>query len=302
MLSYINLGKENVRLGNQLFQYAFLRTQAERLGVKFYCPKWMGDEIFDLHDEEIRVTEDLFLKGRTEITNYYKEDIKDRFSQEPFVIKDNTDISGNFESEKCFDKNAVKNWYKFKEEKVAIVLEKYKDIDFDNTIAVHLRLGDKLNDKLISKLFYVPRIKYYKKALKLITEPSSSTGTTILVFSDDIELAKKYFNKLGKLDLIFIEGNKDWEDLYLMSKCHDTICAASTFSWWAGYLNKNPNKKVVFPNECLWRPKFYKHEKELIPDDWIKIPALYPIIDNYFFINYVIDPVNRLLKLFKIPR
>ena len=42
----------NGGLGNQLFQYSFLRTQAERLGVKFYCPNWIGDEIFDLNDKK----------------------------------------------------------------------------------------------------------------------------------------------------------------------------------------------------------------------------------------------------------
>ena len=54
MISFSNLGNHG-RLGNQLFQYAFLRTTAARLGTEFYCPQWDGDEIFDLHDREERV-------------------------------------------------------------------------------------------------------------------------------------------------------------------------------------------------------------------------------------------------------
>jgi len=302
MLSYINLGKEGTRMGNQLFQYAFLRTQAEKLGVKFYCPKWIGDEIFELGDQEVRIDDTYFAKVRKNIQNYYKEDVLNRFSQKPVAIKDNTDISGYFESEKCFDKGSVKKWYKFKDEKAFVVLEKYKNIDFDNAVAMHLRLGDKFQDIIIKKLFYVPRRKYYRKALELLVksfEVNNDNSKTILVFSDDIELAKKYFIKFKKsnLNLIFIEGNKDWEDLFLMSRCRDIICSASTFSWWAGYLNMNPNKTVIFPKECLWRPKFPKHEHDLIPDEWFKISALYPIIDNYFFIRLIIDNIKRLFGM-----
>ncbi len=54
MLSFSKLG-EHGRLGNQLFQYAFLRTQAERLGVPFYCPHWTGDDVFTLEDEPQRI-------------------------------------------------------------------------------------------------------------------------------------------------------------------------------------------------------------------------------------------------------
>ena len=38
------------RMGNQLFQYAFLRTLARRRGTQFFCPPWIGDEIFTLDD------------------------------------------------------------------------------------------------------------------------------------------------------------------------------------------------------------------------------------------------------------
>jgi hypothetical protein len=299
MLSYINLGKEGYRLGNQLFQYAFLRTEAEKLGVKFYCPRWIGDEIFDLNDQDIRINNLMDIdKG---IQYYYKEYESGDFSQNPIVIKDNTDISGHFESEKCFDKDSISKWYKFKESKIFNVLEKYKDIDFKNAIAVHLRLGDKLHGQLARTCFYVPRKMYYKKSLEILLKPKASLENvkdkTILIFSDEIELAKKYFNSHD--GLIFIEGNKDWEDLYLMSRCRDIICSASTFSWWVGYLNQNPSKKVIFPKERLWRPKFSEHEVDLIPDSWIKVRGLYPIIDNYFFVRFIIDPVRLILSLIR---
>ncbi len=53
MLSFSKLGNCG-RLGNQLFQYAFLRSSAHRLGTRFHCPTWDGDAIFDLGDAEER--------------------------------------------------------------------------------------------------------------------------------------------------------------------------------------------------------------------------------------------------------
>ena len=56
MISFCKLGNYG-RLGNQLFQYAFLRMTARRLGTQFFCPKWDGDDIFNLNDEGERASE-----------------------------------------------------------------------------------------------------------------------------------------------------------------------------------------------------------------------------------------------------
>ena len=65
----------------------------------------------------------------------------------------------------------------------------------------------------------------------------------------------------------FIEGNPYWIDFYLLSMCkHQIISPESAFSWWAAWLNENPDKKVIAPHIWASRP-----DAEIIPSNWTKI-------------------------------
>ena len=61
-----------------------------------------------------------------------------------------------------------------------------------------------------------------------------------------------------------------YEDLYLMSICKHQIIANSTFSWWAAWLNNYPLKRVIAP-EKWFAKKWFAHDLDLIPPDWIRI-------------------------------
>ena len=67
MISF-NLYNRNCRLGNNMFQYAFTRTQAELIGVQFFFPNWIGDDIFDFDDRTNTV-----MKPSSNIQYYYRE-------------------------------------------------------------------------------------------------------------------------------------------------------------------------------------------------------------------------------------
>jgi len=96
MLSFQKLGKMG-RLGNQLFQYAFLRTQSEELGVKFYCPHWIGDDIFELNDHHLKIRKPKVMK------HAFIESIGKNYDRKKLILPDNTEIEGNFESEDNFN-------------------------------------------------------------------------------------------------------------------------------------------------------------------------------------------------------
>ena len=70
--------------------------------------------------------------------------------------------------------------------------------------------------------------------------------------------------------MIFVEGNSDIEDLWLMSLCKKNIIVNSSFSWWGAYLNRFVGKEVVAPT--MWfGPSAGLNTSDIIPDDWHKL-------------------------------
>lgn len=93
----------------------------------------------------------------------------------------------------------------------------------------------------------------------------------IIVTSDDIKWCKEH---IQDENVYYSEGEDEYFDLYLASKCHHNILSNSTFSWWGAYLNENSNKRVIVP-ERWYGPVLSKEadEKngELIPKEWEKV-------------------------------
>lgn len=112
---------------------------------------------------------------------------------------------------------------------------------------IHFRLGDYVNHPF----HYIDLKNYYQKCIEAIT--SIQPNVHLYVFSNDVQQCKKsYTYLLQNLRHTFVEED-EVKSLYIMSLCNKGgVCANSTYSWWAGYLNTNPNKKIYFPNK--WFP------------------------------------------------
>ena len=109
--------------------------------------------------------------------------------------------------------------------------------------------------------------EYYNSSLKFILENSSANYSRVLVFSDDIDKAKKLFSKIEvSLPVQFAESpeNSSEETLMLMSQSHALVVSNSTFSWWAAQIG-NKSKFVVCPSK--WFRDMLDPE-DLIPPEW----------------------------------
>lgn len=184
------------------------------------------------------------------------------------IIKTNNHylLHGYFQNEKYFKdyRNDIINLFVDKSI-INKLTEEYKDIG--DYYFIHIRRGDYIDNKFYS----IDYEKYYTNAIKYLH--NIDNNIKYYIFSDNIEQAKgmKYLDNINKE---FIYTLPALESLYLMSLCKGGIACNSTFSWWAGYLNNNPDKKITFPN------KWFNNNKEC---------------DIYFNGSIIIDTLEKIL-------
>jgi hypothetical protein len=133
----------------------------------------------------------------------------------------------------------------------------------DNTVAVHIRRTDYLNEKRYGFI----GLNYYTKAMSYFREKLNEP--LFVIFSDDLNWCREYITGSDVLYLQEKDWSKDYLELYLMSKCKHQIIANSSFSWWGAWLNGNENKTVIRPlrpfiDETLLYESHY-------PKEWISI-------------------------------
>lgn len=112
------------------------------------------------------------------------------------------------------------------------------------TVSLHVRRGDYLLPQHAH--FVELTADYYKQALAKFAD----LDFQLLVFSNDIQWCQENLHSLNS-NIYYVQDNDDFTDMCLMSLCDHNIIANSSFSWWAAYLNKNPNKKIVCPKNYL---------------------------------------------------
>lgn len=115
---------------------------------------------------------------------------------------------------------------------------------FEDVVSIHVRRGDFL--KL--KGFDVLTFSYYAKCIEHFRELGYKV---FYIYSDDMQYCKAMFSNeaFSDCEFLFIEGNTDLEDLCSMASCAHNIVANSSFSFVAAWLNQNPKKMVLCPDE-----------------------------------------------------
>lgn len=288
MITFLELGRYG-RLGNQLFQYAALKSIA--LKNNYQC-KIPNPESMDWHGQKCLLSEFnieshfLTQEDINNLSNVAIEPSVDWFFEPFFSISDNTSIHGYFQSTYYFND--------FKEQICKELTPKQEYLDFaedyltslredgSEIVSIHLRRGDNTDGTNKEYLtFYGENDiydensvygKYITNALKhfenqkvkfLVFTGGSRTGDD----KDDILWAKKTFKK----DNFYVsETNDPMKDFAMIMSCdHNITCHLTTFGWWAAYLNTNPNKKVIAPKDYFYDQPSHYERPGFFPDDWI---------------------------------
>lgn len=232
--------KQYGRLGNNLFQ----RAAAIGYAIK--------------HGLEYNTTGNRPRFGNYKI--HHIREIAHHFNSLPAPAANHVILEGYFQSEKYFSH--------CREEVLKVFGYKWEYIP--NVCSIHLRRGDYL---LYPDKHPVINADYLDQAIEYICDTTGVNG--FIVFSDDIPFTQQLIESrmYHGCSFEFIEGRPEKEDLEFMSSCAHNIIANSSFSWWAAWLNQNPDKVVVSPSKDNWFGPGNKHldTSDLIPDSWIQI-------------------------------
>ena len=288
-------------LGNQLFQYAVSRNVAYNLDTelkldlssakvslnpKTHANYRLGD--FNIQ-ENIATPEEIAAVKATGVFVPPFQRIQDA-NQDVY-------IQGHaFHSESAFSGVAdiIRQEFTLKNplHKISAAWEE-KILAAECSVSLHIRHGDYVN--AIHIVGVIP-LDYYKTCTDELKK--IFPNITAFVFSDDLKWVRENLSLNVPTEFV-ADCESDNEEFYLMSICKHNVIANSTFSWWAAWLNPNPDKKVFAP--LPWaRSGLWDNE---IPASWTRIPVDYnnvpidaaPLLS---IIVYVKNNVSSLMLLF----
>ena len=273
------------RLGNQMFQYAAARGLAARLGTQVALDaraaitrgEGVLTRVFDLPLVEASpqppLRQDSLLRyGVWRLTGAapaFRREQGLGYNSDIETCPDGAYLHGYWQSERYFDHVAdvLRQDFAFPDFSSKQNADMADRIVESLSISLHVRRGDYLT----LGAHVLCDEAYYEAALTRILEGLSG-DPTVFVFSDDPDWAKDNLPlPCTKVVVDFNGSDTDYEDMRLMSFCQHNIIGNSSFSWWAAWLNANPDKRIVGPKLWFGDPKLVN--PDILPADWLKVSA-----------------------------
>lgn len=132
-------------------------------------------------------------------------------------------------------------------------------------VGIHVRRGDYVQyaDKHppVTYEYIADSVKYF----------ISKGYTSFVVCSDDIKWCRINLKPLELFGAVFtFSSNPDpIQDLAMLSCCEHQICANSSFSWWAYWLNQNEEKQGIMPKAWFGPGNTHLETKDIYPENVI---------------------------------
>ena len=265
-------------LGNQLFIYAFARSESLKnkykvvfdLDTGFAKDNYGRKPLLDKHIPSLSVAskKTIYLFYLTKLFPILSRilfkseivvepDFRKFFNLNPESLgkRSNLFIQGYFQSYLYSNEFAeqIKSDIKLDFHKTELVQDLATQITCSNSVSIHVRRMQ--YDNLLE-------VDYYLRAIELIKR--NTENPTFFIFSDDMDWCKKNILGPDLLTLVTHDVDDEAADLWLMTQCKHHIIANSSFSWWGAWLSKNNNKVVVAPAQTQIGVK-----GALYPEDWI---------------------------------
>ena len=292
----------NGGLGNQIFQYATARAISIKLNRKLLLDiAWYHDinTLDDQSDPNATTIRDFLLDNfniqsriinkihlnwikrleiRSKNSKFYKLLLdgplnnfsyttidRNNFSLESIQTHQHVYLTGYWQNNDIFEeyKNLISDELILKYPLSANNQDYLNSINATNSVAIHVRRGDYISKPNSQKVHASCSNNYYYDSIEYIQKKMNDLH--YFIFSDDIAWVKN--NLTFNTNTTFIDNESPaYEHLYLMSQCKHQITANSTFSWWAAWLNTNPDKTIITP-EYWYNDKHLNDSVVRIPND-----------------------------------
>ncbi|MDO3627498.1 alpha-1,2-fucosyltransferase [Mucilaginibacter sp. BT774] len=254
------------RLGNQLFQYAFIYAAARRLRTSFYLDKssdnFLLPEYFEVKNNwSVLLDKTLFsIPG---FKNFFRKNLRQTFyttlnrlllsgekttisnhlrSEDVLkVLKNNCEYEGYFQSESYFKEfeREIRALYQIRKQHLKAFKDMQKHrLSSRKMVVIHIRRTDYVNLNCSLPL------SYYEKAIEFI----NSSEVDYIFISDDPTYVEDTFKHIPNK---YISMQHEIIDLQFLINADICILSNSSFSWWGAWLNANPNKVVYAPKNWL---------------------------------------------------
>jgi hypothetical protein len=242
------------RLGNQMFQIATTVATALRNDVPYVFPtksitpnKW---PVYFSNFNDVPFSDQQYLFSKYEEPHFH-------FHPIPYEKGQKLLLHGYFQSEKYF--------IDYRKE-IIDLFEPYEKRGHGIKVALHIRRGDYMS---LPNHHPFIGIEYIKNALKLMSEKTGK-HFELKIYSDDMDwVINELIDQIKEYE-IYLCGHEPFYELMDMASADHHIISNSSFSWWAAWLNQNPEKIIIAPEK--WFGSAITHNtKNLIPEKWIKI-------------------------------
>lgn len=197
-----------------------------------------------------------------------------RHKEKPFGFQpqhlapgNNRYLVGYWQSEKFFPgmRESLLQQFRLREQPSPKTLAIAESMQATNSIALHIRRGDYLNNPEAARLYHNLESNYYRRCVEQWSEQHANPQ--VYIFSNDPQWCSDNVTFDHKTHFVdHNDASTAHEDLFLISQARCCVVANSTFSWWGAWLNQRADKSILAPD--TWFQPQTLDGSSIIPKSW----------------------------------
>ena len=142
-----------------------------------------------------------------------------------------------------------------------------KEMQERNSVSVHIRRGDYLNEYNAAMFGNICTEAYYQGAMDYFKKQDENVH--FYLFSDEPDYVRAHYQGDCYTVVDVNHGTDSFLDMWLMSRCRHNICANSTFSFWGARLNTHAEKIMIRPTIHKNSQTFVKEQMQKLWPGWM---------------------------------